>query len=54
MIYIEYYVSMSQTGKLKWTHLLLDVLAELVVNLKLLLELLKLFLLELTALDGLV
>ena len=45
---------MSQTGKSKWTHLLLDVLAELVVNLKLLLELLKLFLLELTALDGLI
>ena len=45
---------MSQTGKLKWMHLLLDVLAELVVDLKLLLELLKLFLLELTALDGLV
>ena len=45
---------MSQTSKSKWTHLLLDVLAKLVVNLKLLLELLKLFLLELTALDGLI
>lgn len=36
------------------THLLLEILAELVVHLKLLLELLKLLLLKVTALDGLV